>query len=212
MKKFTLIVVIFILSIISVVKIYEQKQEQKDEYILESENSADNKNSDKAAIDDNNDSDEAADVIIRAYICGKVKEQGVYSLKEGSRIIDLVDMAGGFLEGAAGEYVNLAAVVNDGDRIYIPSVEEIKENGITSPLSTPDSGNGTSSVQNGKININTADTSKLMTLPGIGETKANAIVNYRIKHGKFNDVKDIMNVSGIGNATFNNIKDFITVK
>ncbi|MGN0435383.1 MAG: helix-hairpin-helix domain-containing protein [Wujia sp.] len=140
------------------------------------------------------------------YVCGAVVEPGVYYLKPGAIKQEALDAAGGFDEGAACFYVNLAQEIADGERIYFPYEEELT--GDMASLY----GEGDSSRQDkGKININTADEALLMTLPGIGETRAKAIVTYREEHGAFERIEDICNVSGIKEATFNNIKEYIVV-
>lgn len=138
---------------------------------------------------------------IYVYVCGEVQNPGVYELAPGSRICDALAAAGGTLKSAAEETMNLAATVSDGDKIYVPSEGETPQESI---------GSGTS--QGGKVNINTADKEQLMTLPGIGEAKANAIISYRKEHGDFKDIQEIMNISGIKQAAFDNVKEFISVR
>lgn len=210
MKKTTLIVSFIIIIFLSFVKFYEQKKEQEKGYVIKEEIATNPEADYWSSGNDNSDSDQAAPVIIRAYICGQVKEPAVYSLREGSRVIDFVEAAGGMTDDAAKEYINLAGMVNDGDKIYIPSLTEVEDGDVSyNPLLENDSGTQNSSSV---VNINTADVNALMNLPGIGESKAKAIVKYRKDHGKFQDVKDIQNVSGIGASTYSNIKDYITVK
>lgn len=138
---------------------------------------------------------------ISAYICGKVKEPGVYEIEKGSRVNDLLAAAGGFAEGASETGVNLARVVEDGEMIYIPDVSET--------VNVTDGSDG--SEYAGLININTADKERLMSLPGIGETKAAAIIQYRNKNGSFTNIEEIKKVSGIGENIFSEIEALITV-
>lgn len=210
MKKATLIVSVVIVFILSFVRLYEQKREEEKGIVLEGQVTKEPEANNSFAGDNNFPSEQAPIATIRCYICGKVKEPEVYSLPEGSRVIDFVEAAGGFLEDAAKEYVNLAGMVNDGDKIYIPSLEEVTEQDI--PVGSIGGGTIGESASNSKVNINTADVSGLMTLPGIGESKAKAIVKYRKDHGKYTDAKDLLNVSGIGESTFENIKEYIIVK
>lgn len=128
------------------------------------------------------------------YVCGCVSNPGVYELVTQSRICDAIDAAGGFLSDAAMESVNLAEYVEDGQQITVLSVEDYQ----------------VGQVENGLVNINKASVEELMTLPGIGEAKAKAIVSYRESNGNFKTIEDIMNVSGIKEGAFSKIKDMIT--
>ena len=159
------------------------------------------------------------------HICGAVSAPGVYELPAGSRIIDAVEAGGGFLPEADEACCNLAEEIVDGCQIYIMTKTEScadgqteKKAGIqTSPdgdLQTTDRnvrGNSTSALDNGLVNLNTADVAALMTLPGIGESRAKAIISYREQHGAFAQIEDIMKISGIKEAAFSKIKDKITV-
>lgn len=152
------------------------------------------------------------------YVCGAVASPGVYPIDPGMRVFEAIALAGGFTPEAAEEWLNQAQPVQDGQRLYVCSKEEaarMEQEGIaagqagedTSPASFPDTaGNG-----GGKININTADQAALMTLPGIGEAKAEAVVRYRTEHGNFTSIEEIQNISGIKTAVFSKIKDLITV-
>ncbi|MDD6573028.1 MAG: helix-hairpin-helix domain-containing protein [Thermoflexaceae bacterium] len=139
---------------------------------------------------------------IYVYVCGFVNQPGVYELCEGARMFEAVDMAGGICDGGCVDYLEMASVLKDGMRIYVPSVEEAAqmEDGTAS---------GTS-VQ-GRININRAAREELMTLPGIGGTKADAIIRYREEHGGFTTIEEIKNISGIKEAAFSKIRDYICV-
>ena len=139
--------------------------------------------------------------VISCYICGEVVSPGVYEIEEGSRINDLLIKAGGFTESAEAGVGNLAAYLNDGDMVFIPAEgAKAYSGGVT----------GVSSA-GGLVNINRAGSEELSTLPGIGETKAKAILSYRSEHGDFSSIDEIMNVSGIGQNTYDSIKDYITV-
>ena len=149
------------------------------------------------------------------HICGQVKSPGVYELPQGSRVWDAVEAAGGFLEEAAEDSVNLASVLEDGIKIVIPSEEEAAENpygligdGWYQPAqSQEETEDGTA----GLVNINQATAAQLQTVPGIGEVRAQDIVAYREANGPFEDIEDIMQVSGIKEGLFAKIKDYITV-
>ena len=146
--------------------------------------------------------------VIYVHICGQVNHSGVYCLEEDGRVIDLVNMAGGFTKDAAKDYVNLAQKLVDGQRVYIPSLEEAAE----SPVSVEDIDKvGTDEQGTGKVNINTADKDTLMTLTGIGEAKAEAILRYREEHGGFQSIEEIKQIEGIKNGVFDKIKNEIEV-
>lgn len=138
------------------------------------------------------------------HVCGAVKCPDVYMLKEGAIKQDALLAAGGFDEGAATDYVNLAEPVKSGEKIYFPYEEEL-ESGIFISETEAD-------VSGGLININTADKNMLMTLPGIGEKRAQDILDYREQHGGFSSIEDIKNVKGIKESIYNNIKDIICVR
>lgn len=150
---------------------------------------------------------------IRVHVCGAVKQAGVYLLYEHSIIEDAVKAAGGVQEGGAADYLNLAASIHEGDKIYVPFLKDL-ENPYGSPAESDSSVESVMGVQGssgGLVNINTADRNQLMTLTGIGETRADAILAYRSEHGKFQKIEDIMQVSGIKEGAFSKIKDQIKV-
>jgi len=140
---------------------------------------------------------------ITIYICGEVKESKVISLPENSRIIDALESVGGLTEEADISSINLAAFLEDGEKIYIPSKNESY---ILEDYST------TSHTAKNKININTASQSELESISGIGPSTALKIINYRESNGKFKSIEDIKNVPGIGDSKFENIKDYIRIK
>ena len=162
---------------------------------------------------------------LAVHICGAVSAPGVYELPAGSRIIDAVEAGGGFLPEADEACCNLAEEIVDGCQIYIMTKSEScadgqteKKAGIqTSPdgdMQTTDRNvrsNSAPALENGLVNLNTADVAALMTLPGIGESRAKAIISYREQHGAFTKIEDIMKISGIKQAAFSKIKDKITV-
>lgn len=159
------------------------------------------------------------------HICGAVSAPGVYELPAGSRIIDAVEAGGGFLPEAEEACCNLAEEIVDGCQIYIMTKSESCADGQTEKKAgiqtSPDSdmqttdrnvrSNSAPALENGLVNLNTADVAALMTLPGIGESRAKAIISYREQHGAFAKIEDIMKISGIKQAAFSKIKDKITV-
>jgi competence protein ComEA len=148
---------------------------------------------------------EEASIVV--YICGSVKNPGVYELPAGSRVCDGLDAAGGFSEGADEKRINLAGILKDGDMVFFPEAGETLAEGASDYIT----GTEETGAQDALININTAGEQALCTLPGIGSSKARAIINYREEHGSFKDIKEIMNVNGIGENLFAQIKDLIRV-
>lgn len=139
---------------------------------------------------------------ITIHIDGQVNKPGLYNLPADSRINDAVKMADGLTEKANSQLVNLASLLQDGQKIYIPAIDE----------SIPeDSSINRSSAVLKLININSADLDGLVSLPGIGTTKAQAIIDYRNEHGPFIDKKDIILVPGIGETILDSIFDLITL-
>lgn len=144
---------------------------------------------------------EAESSNIKVYVCGAVANPGVVALPEGSRGEDALAAAGGFAENAWREYVNLAERVEDGQKLYFPTLDEA-ESGLIRPLEADD----------GLVNINTADVATLCTLPGIGESRARDIIAYREANGAFESCEDIMKVSGIKTSVYSKISDLIKVR
>lgn len=138
---------------------------------------------------------------IYVYVCGAVAEPGVVMLPEGSRADDALQAAGGFVEDAQKDYVNLAAKLEDGEKLYFPTVAEAEE--LDSVREAE---------QNGLVNINTADTNQLMTLPGIGEARARDIITYREEHGDFEKKEDLKKVSGIKENMYEKLCERIVVQ
>lgn len=147
---------------------------------------------------------------IVVYVCGEVKKEGVVTLPAGSRIYQAIEMAGGVTEEAEASWLNLAEVLTDGARIYVPGKEEVSEGNLAVPEGAGSSA-GSSEASDGLVNLNQASKEELMTLPGIGEAKAEAILQYRTEHGNFGSIDEIKNISGIKDGVFEKIKDKITV-
>lgn len=155
-------------------------------------------------------------------IKGSVINEGVYELDNGSRVIDLINASGGLLENANTRFVNLSKVLKDGDVIVIYSdseIEEAKKSDIIyietpcvcEKINNDACLNSNIDSNNDLVNINTASIEELSKLSGIGEAKANSIIEYRTVNGNFNTINDIMNVNGISETLFNKIKDYITI-
>ncbi len=167
---------------------------------------------------------------ITVYVCGAVRNPDVYLLEDGERVNDAVHMAGGFSDDAGYEYLNLAAKLVDGQKVYIPTKREIEEAiaageaytaevnittsspGIDAPNNNKNGATSQSGNADGKVDINSATKETLMSLPGIGESKADKIIAYRQSNGGFSSVEDIMLVDGIKEGLFNKVKDKICVR
>jgi competence protein ComEA len=142
------------------------------------------------------------EVVILVDVAGWVRRPGVYEFDEGARVIDAIDAAGGARSGALLESLNLAAPLADGIQILVPREGET--------FAPPASGGSVAGVA-GLINVNTAATTELEELPGVGEVIAQAIVDYRTENGPFASVDQLLDVSGIGDATLENIRELVTV-
>jgi competence protein ComEA len=205
--RFFFIFFLFVLSVTACGRdksYIERKTEGKESY--KSSSSKEKKLSDKepssSASTDKNSSDNE---FIYVDVEGAVQRPGVYSLKRGSRIYEAIGLAGGLNDDASTKSINQAEVLEDGSRIYISTINEYEA------CSGEDQKDGASSGSDeGIININTASKDELMTLPGIGESKADSIIKYREKQN-FNKPSDLMQISGIKEGVFNKIKDRIKV-
>ncbi len=148
------------------------------------------------------------------HITGSVKNPGIVKLKEGSRIEDAIEAAGGLTENADITNVNLAYVLDDGIKIKIPSVtdEDIEDEVISENIGENIVEENNETSKGNIVNINKATESELQELPGIGSSLASKIIEYRNQNGKFNNIEDIKNVNGIGESKYSSIKDLIKVK
>nr|WP_300824768.1 helix-hairpin-helix domain-containing protein [uncultured Schaedlerella sp.] len=160
---------------------------------------------------------------IFVYVCGAVNTPGVYELEAGARLYEAIARAGGVREDGAEESINQAQAVSDGERLYIPTDEEVRQ-GLDAYLLSGSAGGAAAagsqsavpggpsgSSAGGKVNINTASREELKTLNGIGDTRAGSIVVYRESNGPFGSIEDLMKVEGIKEGVFNKLKDDITV-
>ncbi len=134
--------------------------------------------------------------MITVHLVGAVIKPGIYHLPVGSRVYELIEAGGGASEDADITSVNLARPLYDGEQVFIYRVGEAAADPAPAER---------------KVNINKASGEELMTLPQIGEVRAQSIIEHREKYGPFTDIKEIMDVSGIGTGTFNRIKDLITI-
>lgn len=174
---------------------------------------------------------------VRVDVKGAVKKSGVYELDSNSRVIDAINLAGGLKSNASTKYLNLSKKITDEMVIYVYTNNQVKSMGIKEEVkeeckcptidtsicagsniiisdkddSTIIEGNTTNQENSNKVSLNKASKDELMTLSGVGESKALAIIEYRDNNGGFKALEDIMNVSGIGEALYNKIKDYITL-
>lgn len=148
---------------------------------------------------------------VLVHICGEVRTPGVYELTADSRICDVLFLAGGFTADADTEAVNMAAGIEDGMQIVIPT-ETDRTQEMTGNSSDRTRETAAGKTESQLVNINTADKETLMSLPGIGAGKAEAVIAYREAGGVFKDIKDVMLVDGIKEGVYAKIKDKICVK
>lgn len=161
--------------------------------------------------------------VLYVYVCGAVASPGVYQLPAGSRVYQAIEAAGGLTENAEGRCLNQAELLTDGRQVTVYTKEEAEalgldgrqvtqqESGNTSPTAASGAGSENAGQSDAKINLNTATKEQLMTLPGIGESRAEAILEYRTSSGGFSCIEDIQNISGIKEKAFAKIKDYIEV-
>ena len=211
--------------------------DESDEGNTDSNDNGDDSQEDIASSGDMRN-DENLDEKIYVYVTGEVNNNGVVILNEGARITDAINAAGGTTTNADISKINLVYILTDGVKLNIPSFNDLKENpdfeyiilgsgegslnsessssssGVSSAESTGSStgkiGSGISSSKQ-VVNINSASQTELELLPGIGPSLALKIIEYRNENGKFSKIEDIKNVKGIGDARFDDLKDFITV-
>lgn len=145
---------------------------------------------------------------IYVHVCGAVRSPGVYALPTGSRLYEAIEAAGGFLPEACQDYCNLALTVSDGMQYQIPTEEEA----LSGEFPNAGQENRSSYDAQGLLDINLATVAELMELPGIGQTRADAIITFREEHGAFACKEDLMQVTGIKGATYEKIESYITVR
>lgn len=223
-KNRYIIVIAMILVVILFKKLFINdivlEKEGFNDNFIEDENisSSENKNNDKVESKDQEygdleEEDRNEDVIldeIYIHISGQVKIPGIYKLMTNDRVIDAINLAGGLLEEADLDRINLAKKLLDEDKIYIPSVGEVVDSSIED-INNISSANSKSASSNSKININTCTQKDLESLPGIGEKTADKIIEYR-KQNTFIEIEDIMEVKGIGQKKFEEISQYIITK
>lgn len=210
-QKVILIILIALICGIIAYAVMSNNSEYEEQDILE-QNIIENKIENK--IEDNIENEKRKIVI---HITGQVKNPGLVYLDEGARIADAIKEAGGSTKDAALDKVNLAYVLEDGQKIYIPNKNEkiseiqyiITDSGENVLKDTGKESNVKGGIK--KVNINSANQEELETLPGVGPALAVRIIEYRNSNGKFEKVEDVQNVKGIGDSKFTNIKEHICI-
>lgn len=202
------LIIALIIGIVIVLSHNFVSSKKSDELVFENISSSlnDQKQAKPISNNDNKEKSEKS-TLKKVHISGEINKPGVYEINDNYRLEDLVNDAGGLTENADLNKINLALKLEDQMRIIIPNINDKDNNEIntTTQLISPINVN-----DNKKVDINTADKSELMTLPNIGEKRADAIIEYRQKN-KFNKIEDIKNVSGIGDKFFEAMKDMIVV-
>lgn len=215
LKKFTnkqlILISLVALIILGTIGFYFYKNIfMQDEYDYEN---IDGLDEEESIVIEAKDIEEVEEKVI-IHITGCIKNQGIVILNHGERVIDAIEKAGGVTEEADLNKINLAYELQDGEKLYIPSKNDEDDEQYLSSGENKYVSNSYDSESKGStiININKATKEELQTLNGIGESMANKIIKYREENGKFENIEDIKNVPGIGDAKFNNIKDYISVK
>ena len=143
--------------------------------------------------------------LVFVQVVGQVARPGLYQVRDGDRVMDAVAAAGGLTPSADPAGINLARVVSDGEQLVVPAVGEAPAAGAGTGTA------GGASTPGGKVNINTADSTALETLPRVGPATAQKIIDWRTKNGRFRSIQDLRSVSGIGDATFAQLEPLVTV-
>ena len=214
------LVLLLVIGFVFIYKNYTADDKEDENIVLNTKN------------DTKKDEEEEEEVYYQVDIKGEVINPGIYTVKEGSRVIDVIRLAGDLTEVADTSVLNLSKKVKDEMVIIVYSYDEVvnftatkekeeieqeaclSQNGIQNDACIKDSTDDTSSssvVISGKLSLNTATLDELMTLPGIGEAKAQAIIEYREEVGAFQNIEELKEVSGIGDAIFDQIKENITI-
>lgn len=197
LKREIKLLIICLVVVIIIVGIFMNNKRSRGELIID-DLIIDNQTTEQETVKDN---------IIKVHIDGCVQSPGIIELVEGSRIADAIDKVGGITSNASIKNVNLAYVLQDGEKIHIPSVEE--ENTSPEQIKVISSANG--SNESGKININKATLAELQKISGIGESTAKKIIEYRNINGKFKKIEELKQITGIGDKKYDIIKEEVTV-
>ena len=228
-QKIILVILIFVVTGIIFIMLYNyfyKTDEALDTLMNLSENEV---NGEEVGIENSNnnkDTKSLADRIgfakdskdyIEIHMIGEVNKPGVVKLEKGSRIIDAIEEAGGYTENADLSKINLAYILDDGIQVSVPNFNSgenetlIRSDAGDDVISSMEGTGGNNSNGSLKVNLNTATKEKLETLPGIGSSTATRIIEYRNTNGDFSSIEEIKNVSGIGDAKYENLKNYIYV-
>ncbi|RVU70653.1 MULTISPECIES: helix-hairpin-helix domain-containing protein [Lactobacillus] len=218
-KKFVsenrkLVLIVVVLLLIGAVFLHQNQKEEvnNDNFMqtaIQSSSVSDQRTSSSST---DNVANSSQSKTVTCDISGAVKHEGVYTLKNGARLDELIAAAGGLRSNAQVKAINRAIILKDQDKIHIPFKGEKVDN-ITTVNSASDSSaaNSSSGTTGEKVNLNTASAADLQKLNGIGEKKAEQIVAYREQNGQFKKIEDLMQVSGIGEKTFAGLKDQLEI-
>lgn len=205
-QKIKIAITLFVIIIAIFYYIYSQNQKE----IFFEESKQENEVQEKT--------EETENKKIIVHVSGAVKNEGIVELEEGARVANAIEKAGGVRDDAYTKDINYALKLEDGMKIYVPTIEETKQEkeevNINSESSNYIISSNTKTNENSngqKVNINNADESKLDELPGVGPSTAQKIIQYRKENGEFKSIDELKNVSGIGEAKFQKIKDLICV-
>ena len=209
-KEKTIKVLIFAIIVVVALFVFLVRTGEDEELIGDSENSR-FPSAESTSI--TTSSETSSDIVI-CDVSGAVKNPMVVELKKGERIGDAIEAAGGLTAKADISNINRAAVVNDGDKILIPEVGSSPQSDSQvsyDPQNSPNNDTDTAQPASGKININSADSATLQQINGIGPVTADKIIEYRKSNGGFTKIEDLKNVNGIGDKTFEKMKDYVTI-
>lgn len=215
MKKIILILIGLALLLSAIVYIlfqnYEYSSEEVEEIVTDQNSSA----TEEDSYDEDSGKEELSEEKVFVDIKGMIAHPGVYEVSKNSRVNDVIALAGGLIEGADTSLINLAKIVTDEMTIIVYSTKEVEEK-YKQEVCTCDCSYITNdacltSKEESPININTASLEELLKIPKIGSAKATAIIEYRKEHGLFKSIDEIKNVSGIGDALFEEIKMYLTI-
>lgn len=207
--KKIMIISIIALVVISTIGLYLYKESKgNNENINMEENTENEEILEERSFNDIEENQEVKGKIV-VHITGEVENQGVVELRENSRIVDAIEAAGGETENADLNRLNLAYILSDGDKIYVPNKNEKEIENENGYMETENTSLKENEI---KINLNTATIEDLVKLPGIGESTAKKIIEYRNKNGKIKVKEELKNIPGIGDSKFDKIKEKIIVK
>ena len=206
-QKIKIAITLFVIIIAIFYYIYSQNQKE----IFFEESKQENEVQEKT--------EETENKKIIVHVSGAVKNEGIVELEEGARVANAIEKVGGVRDDAYTKDINYALKLEDGMKIYVPTIEETKQekeevniNSESSNYIISSNNTKTNENSNGqKVNINNADESELDELPGVGPSTAQKIIQYRKENGEFKSIDELKNVSGIGEAKFQKIKDLICV-